>query len=158
MEHEEPEGAETPCSLVGPDSAHVLDYPGPCSMNRTLHDVQVGGLNLKIPATDFSTMFKEMKGLSLKNEGGVPHYRFYSMVRCLCLTPELRDELLREMGKQIPAAVEIADWKNRQFNAALGGSVPVVFETEVHDVLKTPKKHGVLLRAKPVIDRDIDEA
>lgn len=163
MENEVPqEVTDDICSLIGPDDEHMLDYPGPCSMNRNLHDVQVGGLNLKIPSTDFSTMFKEVAGLPLVREGGVPHYRFYSMVRCLCLTPELRDELLREMGKQVLAAIEIADWENRQFNAALGGTVTVVLETEDREVsttvLKTPQKHNVLFTAKPVIDRDIDEA
>lgn len=161
MEHEEPEGAETPCSLVGPD-VHVLDYPGPFSMNRNLHDIYIRGLHLKIPSTDLSEMFKEVQGLSLRKEGCIPHYRFYSMVRCLCLTPELRDELLWEIGKQISVAVEIADWENRQFNAALGGAVPVGIETEDREahtlVLKTLKEHNVLIQAKPVIDRDIDEA
>lgn len=161
-EHEEPEGAETPCDLVGPDDLHVIDYPGPCSMKRNLHDIDIGGLHIKIPSTDFSRMFKEVQSLPLRKEGGIPHYRFYSMVRCLCLTSELRDELVQEMAKQLSAAVEIADWENRQFNAAMGGSVAIRIGTEDREVrtqvLKTPKEHNVLIQAKPVIDRDIDEA
>ena len=59
------------------------------------------------------------------------------------------------------AATEIADWENRQLNAAMGGATMVRIATggiqEERLVLKGSGDHGTLFTTKPVIDREIDE-
>jgi hypothetical protein len=139
--------------LVGAGDQHLIDYPGPAFMVRRYHEVNVSGLSLRIPSTDFSGIFRELKDLPLSSEGGVQHYRLYSAIRCLCLTPELRDKMLKEMGKQLPAAIEIADCENREFNLTMGG----VKDSKIGGILVGPA-NGSVLSAKPVIDREIESA
>jgi len=122
--------SDRPCDLIIPGTAHVIDYPGMCSTNRHLHTLELEGLTVKIPATDFYRVLDEVKSLPILYEGGIPHYRMYSMIRCLCMTSSLREQLIQEMSKQLPAAVEIADMENRQFNEAMGATKNISISTE----------------------------
>lgn len=151
-----------PPDLIKPDENHVIDYPGMCSMRRNLHVLEVDGLTFKIPSTDFARAFREIGRLPLCHEGGIPHYRFYGSIRCLCMTPSQREHILREMGKQLSSAVEIADWENRQMNAAMGGNTkPARIDTNGNEnfveILEEPAKHNLICTPRPVIDRDIEE-
>lgn len=149
------EDIETPCDLV--EEPHVLDYPGMCMGQRHLHDISFGGITVCIPSVDFAQMFREIRDLPIKHEGGIPHVRLYTMVRCLCLTPELREQMLAEMSKQLQSAIEFADWEHRQLAAAFGEDKVMVCLNGRSEV-EAVRKGFLLISPRPVLDREIGEA
>lgn len=151
------------CQIIKEGQGHTLDYPGLISANRHLHELHLDGLTVRIPSTDFGSFFRELNDLPLREEGGIPHFRLYGTVRCLCMLPEQRESLLREMGRQLSLAVEIGDWENRVINAALGRSHTVKLrigdapEVEV-EVFSQLSDSGFVAMPRPVLERDIEEA
>jgi hypothetical protein len=95
----------------------VLDLPGPCMENRNLHDLKIPGLIVQVPSTDVEILRAQLAGLSPRSEFGFPYYKLHGAFCCLCLTPEMRDQLLAEMDRILPEAQAIASAENAKINA-----------------------------------------
>jgi hypothetical protein len=117
-----------------PDDGISFDLPGVISVDRNMHDIQITGLKISIPSTDVATFFSMLNSLEERNEIGTKYYKLHGFHRCICLTPELKDELVEALKAVLPEAMAIADVENEEFNKKLCGP-----EARVKNLLVKPR-------------------
>ena len=126
-------GIKPPIDVKDGITQWSLDIPGPCLANRSEHDMQIPGLIVRVPSTDVELLRDQTAQLQLRHEIGVEYYKLHDGSRCLCLTPKMRDKLLKEFDRILPVATAMASAENARINKA--------FEEGM--------KKGVLYQAKP---------
>jgi hypothetical protein len=100
---------------------HILvDVPGMILMNRAIRSVEVDGLTIKVPATDWMYV---MSSLSLLRKrffaDGTEYYKLHQDTYVLVLTPDQRKSLLLAMEAQMKEAVAAGDADNKRFQNAI---------------------------------------
>lgn len=99
-----------------------FDLPGIAYIHRHMHTIQVDGLEIDIPATDVEEILEKAENLSVRNEIGKSYYKLHGFHRCICLTPEQRQELVDALKAILPEANAIASAENEEFNKKLVGT------------------------------------
>lgn len=126
-------GIEPPIESTKRIKGWSLDIPGPCMSNRHIHDLHLPGLRVQVPSTDVAVLRGVLANLKQRCEFGIPYFKMHDGSRCLCLTPEMRNQLLVEMDRVLPEAQAIATIENTRLNKAW----------------EEGAKKGVLFQAKP---------
>lgn len=126
-------GIDAPIEATKRLKKWCLDIPGPCLVDRHLHDLHLPGLTVQIPSTDVEILRDRLAKLQPRNEFGILYYKLHDGERCLCLLPAMRDQLLAEMNRVLPEANAIATVENTRQNAAWEEGM----------------KKGVLFQARP---------
>jgi hypothetical protein len=131
-------GIEPPIESTKRIKKWCFDIPGPCFTDRSWHDLHIPGLTVEVPSTDVEFMRDRLAGLQPRSEFGTPYYKLHDGTRCLCLTPEMRDQLLTELNRVLPEARAIATVENTRMNKAweAGAKKGVLFQAHPRPVGK----------------------
>ena len=89
-------------------STHILmDLPGMIASGRHLETLEVAGLRIDIPSTDFEIFYLEVKHSPLRKfASGRGYYKVHAYMSCLVLTPAQHSRLLQEMGFRLAEACD----------------------------------------------------
>lgn len=90
------------------DTVHcAIDQPGMVCMDRPWMTFQVDGLTIEIPCEDVLSFYTQLKNLPArefthgKSMGvGMTYYKLHAFHKCLVLTPDVRQELLDQLGER----------------------------------------------------------
>jgi hypothetical protein len=132
-------GVEPPIESTSRRKVWCLDIPGPCYADRSWHDMFIPGLKVQVPSTDAEILRDQLAKAKLRSEFGIPYYKLHDGNSCLCLLPEMRDQLLAEFDRILPEARAIATVENTRMNKAWeeGAKKGVLFQAHPRPVGKS---------------------
>jgi hypothetical protein len=102
-----------------------FDLPGMMMLSREYRKVEVDGLTIEIPCTDWEIIYDTLLSSKERTDAALPYYKIHGFYRCLCLTPAQRDEMLWKMLKLLPEANAQRELENRVFNEKMAASKKV---------------------------------
>ena len=146
------------------DGTLSFDLPGMCSMNREYRQVEVDGLTIEIPCTDWEYIYDKLLARKERDDANLPYYKLHGFNRCIVLTPDQRDEMLKQMLAQMVEVNAQREIENRAWNEAMAnmpGAVVADGPKDAQAALARAKAEGkrttLLVGKRPVKD-DIGEA
>lgn len=139
-----------------------FDLPGMASMDRKELKVEIDGLTIEMPCTDWELIHGMLKRREVRTDAAAPYFKLHGFLRCICLTPEQRDEMLAQMAAQMQEANAFREIENRRFNDAMSEAFAVADSPQDADAaIERAKAEGknvhVLVARRPTKD-DIGEA
>jgi len=121
----------------------MIDLPGMIMEDRAYQFIDLEGLQIEIPVTDFFTFHKM---LSASHEeilpGGSSVFKLRGYITGLVLTLELRNLLLQKMGEILPTLKLLAQKENEEFVRRLKNAnknSPVKFISARAEILERQK-------------------
>jgi hypothetical protein len=92
----------------------TLEMPGLLYQSRNEHKIALNNLTIRIPSVDVECIIARLRRLNKRNEIGIDYYKLHTHLICLCLTPEMREQLHSEFVDILPEALLIADKEYRR--------------------------------------------
>jgi hypothetical protein len=94
----------------------AVDHPGMVAADRTWQDVEIQGLTISFPSTDFGSFLAELEESSPEiAPGGIECYKIRGWLAGVILLPDMREQLIEKMSEMYPAVEIIADKENAEF-------------------------------------------
>lgn len=87
-----------------------IDFGGVVWSERYLEEVVISELVLTIPAEEYQFVLEHILESEVpRKEIGIPYFKIHIGETCLCLTPEIRRELITIMEKDLHRMMKIAN-------------------------------------------------
>jgi hypothetical protein len=86
-----------------------IDLPGMVSMDRTYQKIEVDGLELEMPTTDFEYFLEMLRNCAVRSAGKQKFYKIHGWLHCVVLTPLQRYDILEEMASMLPGVRTAAE-------------------------------------------------
>lgn len=112
----------------------VIDLPGMIMMNREFRGVNIDGLTIEIPCTDWEVLYSVLAKSEVRTDAALPYYKLHGWHRCICLTPQHRDNMLQAMDKLMVEVNLQREIENRHFNDAFANSPRIAVADGPQDV------------------------
>jgi hypothetical protein len=82
-------------------------------------DFELPGAKLGFESREVSFFLHDIEGLKVRDDIGVPYYKIHGRHHCVCLLPEHRDTLLKQMRERLQEAIAIGKAEDAEFNRRL---------------------------------------
>lgn len=103
-------------STPEPVTESGIDMPGMIMSDRTYQEVELDGLRISIPTTDFALLREVLVAADVEIlSNDVECVKMRGWLEGIVMTPEQRTRLLANMGEVLPAVVVAAGKENREF-------------------------------------------
>ena len=107
----------------------TIDMPGIIMSDRNYQTIELDGLIIEIPSSDFAIIHEQLARASEEVlPGGMSIFKIRGWMVGIVLTLEFRDQLLQKMSELLPSAKLIAQKEDEEYTrriARVGGRSPV---------------------------------
>jgi len=113
------DGVTTNLKLRGVEEVVIEEFENrtirlspPLSLELTfdhLHKIELQNLKIEIASVYVEDVLTSLEELPIRKEIGIDYFKLHCKFRCLCLTPELREEFISKLKELLPEANAIRE-------------------------------------------------